>query len=389
MTTPRAMGLSGVAARATGNPWATIAEVARPTKCLRFIQITIGQPGQDLPAKNASFAAKAWKASERGPMLEVMRVSVLLLLALLLGIPARAEKSAADQIVEAFHLWSAGQERAAIAILEPIVQSRVNGVAEWDLGVAWNVLGSCYLDLEMYDQARPGYQHAVEILRPIPSSQNQYASVMDNLGVLEKALGNGDSAKALCEKSRHIYETLGDSAGVAITSTNLAVIGIAQHNFKAARRAFERALRAAEQATMKDDDIAAIDAVESALALHDGREDEAISAVERAIDRWTRVHGPGFFMIGTGYLLRAQAFAKIGDYDRATADARHALEIAEAAIGKNTVAYLMAEDEYARILRASGDKEQASRLQKHAAVALGQIESRQCGGCTINVSGYR
>jgi len=322
-------------------------------------------------------------------MLEVMRVSVLLLLALLLGIPARAEKSAADQIVEAFHLWSAGQERAAIAILEPIVQSRVNGVAEWDLGVAWNVLGSCYLDLEMYDQARQAYQHAMEILRPIPSSQNQYASVMDNLGVLEKALGNGDSAKALCEKSRHIYETLGDSAGVAITSTNLAVIGIAQHNFKAARRAFERALRAAEQATMKDDDIAAIDAVESALALHDGREDEAISAVERAIDRWTRVHGPGFFMIGTGYLLRAQAFAKIGDYDRATADARHALEIAEAAIGKNTVAYLMAEDEYARILRASGDKEQASRLQKHAAVALAQIESRQCGGCTINVSGYR
>jgi tetratricopeptide (TPR) repeat protein len=322
-------------------------------------------------------------------MLELMRASVLLLLALLLAPPGRAQKSAADQIVEAFHLWSAGQERAAIAILEPIVQSRVNGVAEWDLGVAWNVLGSCYLDLEMYDQARRAYQHAMEILRPIPSSQNQYASVMDNLGVLEKALGNGDSAKALCEKSRHIYETLGDSAGVAITSTNLAVIGIAQHNFKAARRAFERALRAAEQATMKDDDIAAIDAVESALALHDGREDEAISAVERAIDRWTRVHGPGFFMIGTGYLLRAQAFAKIGDYDRATADARHALEIAEAAIGKNTVAYLMAEDEYARILRASGDKEQASRLQKHASVALAQIESRQCGGCTINVSGYR
>src|ERR1700733_7446982 len=126
MTTPRAMGLSGVAARAAGNPWATIAEAARPTKCLRFIQITIGQPGQDLPAKNASFAAKAWKASKHGPMLAPMRASFLLLLALLLAVPMRAQKSVADQIVEAFQLWSGGQERAAIAILEPIVQRVTN-----------------------------------------------------------------------------------------------------------------------------------------------------------------------------------------------------------------------------------------------------------------------
>ncbi len=323
-------------------------------------------------------------------MLDVMRVSVLLLLALLLVLPARAQKSATDQIAEAFQLWSGGQERAAIAILEPIVQSRVNGVAETDLGVAWNVLGSCYLDLEMYDQARRAYQHAMELSRPIPALQNQYASALDNMGVLEKAMGNGDSAKALCEKSRHIYETLGDSAGVAITSTNLAVIGIARHDFKGARRAYERALGEAKHTpAMKEDDIAALDSVESALALHDRSPAEAISAVQRAIDRWTRMHGPGFFMIGTGYLLRAQAFAMTGDYARASADAQHALAIAEAAIGRNTFAYLMAEDEYARILRASGDKQQASLLQKQAASELAQIESRQCGGCTINVSGYR
>jgi tetratricopeptide (TPR) repeat protein len=323
-------------------------------------------------------------------MLDRMRASILLLLASLLAVPARAQKSAAEQVIEAFHLWSGGHDRAAIAILEPIVLRGANGFAESDLGVAWNVLGSCYLDLEMYDQARRAYQHAMEILRPIPTARAQYASTMDNMGVLEKALGDGASAKALCEKARHIHETLGDSAGVAITSTNLAVIAIAQHDFKASRRALERALQAAQHATvMKEDDLAAMDSVESALALHDKRADEAISAVQRAIDRWTRAHGPGFFMIGPGYLLRAQAFAKIGDYARARADAQHAMDIAEAAIGKNTFAYLMAEDEYARILRASGDKEQASRLQRQAAGGLAQIESQQCGGCTINVSGYR
>jgi tetratricopeptide (TPR) repeat protein len=322
-------------------------------------------------------------------MLDVMRASIFFLLASLLAVPARAQKSAAEQVIEAFHLWSGGDDRAAIAILEPVVQWGAKGLAESDLGVAWNVLGSCYLDLEMYDQARRAYQHAMEILRPIPAAQAQYASTMDNMGVLEKALGDGASAKALCEKARHIHETLGDSSGVAITSTNLAVIAIAYHDFKGARRAFERASQEAQHAKMKEDDIAAIESVESALALHDKRVDEAISAVQRAIDRWTRVHGPGFFMIGTGYLLRAQAFAAAGDYARARADAQHALEIAEAAIGRNTFAYLTAEDEYARILRASGDKEQASRLQKQAASGLALMESRQCGGCTINVSGYR
>jgi tetratricopeptide (TPR) repeat protein len=323
-------------------------------------------------------------------MLGVMRVSVLLLLALLLAVPARAQKSAAEQVIDAFALWSGGQDRAAMAILEPVVQRGANGLVGSDLGVAWNVLGSCYMDLEMYDEARRAYQHAMEILRPIPAAQNQYASTMDNMGVLEKALGDRNSAKALCEQARHIHETLGNSAGVAITSTNLAVIAIAQRDFKRARRDFERASQEAQRASaMREDDIAAIDVVESALALHDRRDGAAISAVQRAIDRWTRAHGPGYFMIGTGYLLRAQAFAKIGDYDRATADAQHALDIVEAAIGKNTVGYLTAEEEYARILRASGDKEQGSRLQKQAASGLALMESRQCGGCTINVSGYR
>ena len=140
---------------------------------------------------------------------------------------------------------------------------------------------------------------------------------------------------------------------------------------------------------MKEDDYAAMYTTESALALHDGKAEEAISSIQQAIDRWTHAHGPGYLMLSTGYILRAQAFARTGDYPRATADAQHALAIDEAAIGRNTLGYLTAETIYAQILRASGAKEQASRMQKEASNAMAQLESRKCHGCTIDANGFR
>jgi tetratricopeptide (TPR) repeat protein len=322
-----------------------------------------------------------------------MRVPIVLLTSFALTLPhtsTHAQRSASDQVVQAFHLWSGGQPKAAIAILEPMLQAGVSGAEERDLGVAWNVLGSSYLDLERYGEAKQAYQHAIEKLRPIPSAQAQYASTIDSLGTLEDSLGQTDAAKALCERARHIYEQLGDPAGVAIASTNLAVIAYGHKDFKTARRALERASEEAQHTTrMKDDDFAAMDAIRSALALHDGRDDEAISTIQQAIDRWTRAHGPGYFMLGDGYLVRAQAFAKSGDYARAFSDAQHALVIAEAAVGRNTVAYLTAESIYAQILRASGAKEEAARLKKEASSALAELELRRCNGCTIDASGFR
>src|SRR5258708_28816909 len=213
-------------------------------------------------------------------MLNPMKVPIMLLTSLVLAFPyasVQAQRSTQDLIVQAFQLSSGGQPKAAIAILEPMLQAGVNAEAR-DVGVAWNVLGSAYVDLEMYDKAERAYQRSIQILRDVPSAQAQYASSIDSLGTLEDSLGQKDQAKTLCEKARHIYEGLGDSAGIAITSTNLAVIAYGKKDFKAARRALERASQEAQHTTrMKDDDVAAMDAVTSTLALHDGRNEEAIS----------------------------------------------------------------------------------------------------------------
>ena len=136
-----------------------------------------------------------------------MRVPILILTGLALAFPSslQAQRSTPDLIVQGFQQWSGGQPKAAIAILEPMLQAGVNW-EERDLGVAWNVLGSAYLDLEMYDRAERAYQRSIQILRDVPSAQAQYASSIDNLGTLEVSLGHKDQAQALCEKARHIYE---------------------------------------------------------------------------------------------------------------------------------------------------------------------------------------
>jgi len=196
----------------------------------------------------------------------------------------------------------------------------------------------------MFDKARRCYETAIEKLRSIPSARARYAAAIANLASLEVSLGDKDPAKGLYEKAGRIYEELGNSAGVAIVSTNLASITFSQKDYKNARRYLVRALQEEQRApALRDDDMGALYSVESALAFYDGRYAEAISTVQQSIDRWTHAHGPSYLMLGLGYALRAQAVAKTGDYARAISDAQHALAIIEAAKGRNDSGYLRVE----------------------------------------------
>ena len=322
-------------------------------------------------------------------MLESMRVPVVVLVILVLAVPARAQQSAANSIVGAFQLWRAGRPKAAIAILEPLLQADSRFDDARDVGVAWNVLAHAYLDLGSYAEAKEAYRHAMDILRPIASARAQYGSTLDSMGMLEVSLGQRDEAKTMCEKARQIYAELGDSAGVTGTSVDLAVIALGRNDFRTARRSLQTAIQAQPERAMKADDLATMDAVKSRLALRVGNAEEAIAMAQQAIDLWTRAHGPGYLLLSNGYLLRAKALVHSGDYVPAIRDAQHALAIVEAAIGRDTIDFLGAQVVYAKILRASGAKQEGSRMAKEAGNALATLKRRQCSGCTIDASAFR
>jgi tetratricopeptide (TPR) repeat protein len=294
-----------------------------------------------------------------------------------------------SSVLRAFQLWSRGQPKAAIAILEPLLRAGSRFDDARDEGVAWSVLGHSYLDLDRYAEAKRAYQHAMDILRPIASARAQYGSTLDSMGMLEMSLGQRNEAKTMCEKARQIYAELGDSAGVASTSVDLAMIALGRNDLKAARRSLQTAIQAQPERAMKADDVAAMDTVKSGLALRVGNGKEAVAMAQKAIDLWTQAHGPGYFLLSNGYLLRAQALVHSGDYVPAIRDAQHALAIVEAVSGRDTVDFLSAQVVYAGILRASGAKQEGSRMAKEAGNALADLERRQCSGCTIDASGFR
>jgi tetratricopeptide (TPR) repeat protein len=318
-----------------------------------------------------------------------MRASVLLLILFVFAFPALAQ-SAPEQILRAKQLGDEGQAKAAIALLEPLTRQGAGSLTEHQRAVAWDIVGTSYQDLGMLEQAQQAYDRAIEALRSIPEAKAQYAAALCNLGSVEGALGQEDSAKSLYEKAAAIYQGLGDFAGVTITATSLATLATSRKDLRAAHRYLATAFQASQRSTrLRDDNFAALYGISSELAFHDGRYQEAIASAQQAIDYWTHAHGPGYFLLGFGYSLRAQAIAKTGDYSRAITDVQHALAVFEAAWGKNRDGYLRIELVYAEILRASGEKVEGSRLKKEARNSLARMESRQCDGCTINVNGFR
>jgi tetratricopeptide (TPR) repeat protein len=311
---------------------------------------------------------------------------VLLALLLLSIVPVSAQST----VFDAYQLWSNGQSREVIAMLEPQVTGSKPSLEGAQLGVAWALVATSYQTLEMYDQASRAYQKSLEILRSTDAARSQYAAVLDNLATMDDALGQQDAARLLCEKALHIYQQLGDHPGMTIAYTDLAVIAFAQNEIKPAQRNLDHAFAAATAGgKIGDDDVATMNSIKAALALHAGHANEAVTAAQVAIDHWIRSHGPGYFMLQTSYLVKARALEKTGVYADALTEARHALDIAENTVGRNSNAYLKAMGVVAEILKAAGEREEAARIQKEVQRSLADLHTRQCYGCTIDASGFR
>ena len=157
-------------------------------------------------------------------------VAALVLLVPLLEAQSSASLSTAQltssSVARAYQLWSRGQPKAAIAILEPLLRAGSRFDDARNAGVAWNILGNSYLDLDRYAEAKQGYQHAIDILRPIASARAQYGTALDSMGMFEVLWGNGMRRRRCARKrdrsmrswrfrpgGKHIHQSRGDCPG--------------------------------------------------------------------------------------------------------------------------------------------------------------------------------
>lgn len=297
---------------------------------------------------------------------------------------ANADESSMDRITRAAALSDAGEFRAAIDEVEPLLHANTAATNDAATGIAWNIRGLALQALGNREEARHSYDAAMSLLRALPEQRRQYASALDNLGSLEAESGRFDEARSLRLRAEKIYASLGDHAGVARTSSSLALTAIGQKKAKEARRCIADAFR--EESLLPAPDVGDLAAFYGAQALEQERESNyrpALHAVQQAIELWTQRYGPRYYLLATGYSLRGRAYDGLHDYRNAINDMQHSLELMREHDQSKLRVYFLTELSYALVLRHAGIKDEAAQTESTARVALSSLRET-CAGCVVS-----
>jgi tetratricopeptide (TPR) repeat protein len=321
-----------------------------------------------------------------------MKASSFALFLLLMGSLCLRAEELATQVTRAAQLNSDGEFRAALQVIESVTGAErlASGPVDPIIGVAWNVRGLALQNLGNSAQARRSYETAVHMLRNAPALEGQYAAALDNLGSLESDAGHLAESRALRLRAKDVYSAAGSHAGVARILNNLALLAIAQRDWKEARHDLADAFE--EENLMPNpnkDDLAAFFAALCLVNEREGNNRAALTAIARALDLWTEVHGSHYYLLADGYSLRANAERAQHDYSCAMDDLRHALALMREHGQDRSRAFALTETLYAGVLRDAGSREEAANVETAARTALANADRGSCHACTVSAESLR
>lgn len=283
-----------------------------------------------------------------------------------------------------------GRFRAALELVQPLLDSNAPKQGNVVAGVAWDIRGLALQNLGHLDEARRSYEASITILRTIPDQKIQYANVLDNLASLEADNGQLQEAKVLRLRAKELYGSAGDHAGVARTASSLAVVELALGSRREARQSLTDAYREEAQAGTPDPgNLAWIFGAECLLDEADGNFQEGMDRINHVIDLWTQHYGPNYYLLASAYSIRGRLHHLLGDETPAAADLQHSLTLLTANGEANSKLYFIVEIMYAKVLRSSGKKDDSSRIESNARAALENLRHQQCSGCTVSAKGVR
>jgi tetratricopeptide (TPR) repeat protein len=312
----------------------------------------------------------------------------LLLIPLLLLMKVSAETDTNQTIVRAYALEEQGHLAEAVALARPLVDSGT--LQGRELGRAWIVLGLAYTDQGAFGVARHAYEQAISLLQPLPEGVHDYASALNNFGLLYRAMGQFEAASELRLKTLHVYEQIGDHSGIARACNNLASLALDQRDMKKAEKYLKRSAEEMRVATaLDDDDVAAIYSMQAYFAGAKGNTQAAIAGYEHAMQIWKRAYKEDHPRTGWGYMLLGQAHANAGRIDEATREMQQGLAILDRTVGRRNLHYLEAEIAYSRLLDETGAHDAAARLRAADETSLKALRQTQCTGCTISIDALR
>jgi tetratricopeptide (TPR) repeat protein len=115
---------------------------------------------------------------------------------------------------------------------------RLIKVAEHDhlsnskLGYLWGHLASDYAQQADFTRAEDAYFHSIRLLKDVPEAQVNYATLLDNLGVLYLAYNRKSEAHQYLMKAIVMRRQQDNKSKLGITLVHLAELAISDHKFK-------------------------------------------------------------------------------------------------------------------------------------------------------------
>jgi len=105
---------------------------------------------------------------------------------------------------------------------------------EAKIGYLWGRLASDYAEQADFARAEDAYFHALRLLRDAPEAQKNYATLLDNMGVLYLAYDRRREAEQYLKKAFAARRQQGDMTALGISQVHLAQLALANHKFKQA-----------------------------------------------------------------------------------------------------------------------------------------------------------
>ena len=251
-------------------------------------------------------------------------------------------------------------------------QRAIHGDVHVDVATTLNTLGWVQHQLRQLDSARVTLTEAVRVGRLVfpASGDGRLARALNDLGVVNEALGHYDAAADLYRESLDMRDGLGDDTqvGYAVTTSNLAVVHYRRGDLDAAAEMAARAVASFTRVLGTDHDRTTIARANlAAIRSVAGDREGAVAVYREILDRHRRVLGERHAQVAFVERSLANQLLALGRYDEAGPLLTDALEIERAAPEPRP-------DRVAMTLRLLGDlaleTERYDEARRHQADAL-------------------
>jgi tetratricopeptide (TPR) repeat protein len=250
-------------------------------------------------------------------------------------------------------------------------------------GYLWGRLASEYAQLGDFARAENAYSHSIQLLKDIPDARANYATLLDNLGVLYLAYNRRDDAKSYINQAFAARKEQDDPVTLGVSQLHLAEVALAEHNFKEAERLAAEAnvnLSAAGEEGKKG----LIGALVALVYARCSRANcgEGLRNAEQAMELARIVYPADSLPIGHALMALGFAKWKFGDSHEAEKMMLEGIHIITTQNFPGTPYARNALSEYRTFLAAMHRPLDAKRIEDQMA----SMTPQPCGNCTISVT---